>query len=192
MAARAAVKQPYPRYVPSVPRQIIMATMRPILVLTALLLSGCVIAYSSAAMRDSDRRAQAAYADCDRQHQSGKLRSYRLAVECARSRVIAAYQENAYPFMDLVEFDLKARAAGAERIDTGFATPEAVQKDLAELERRLLAERERRMSVARATGGAPSTVPPEQFLAGLDALSGRALPPAGSSCFQIGQFNRCQ
>lgn len=161
--------------------------------LLSLALAGCGSLFSGSAMRDSDQRAAAIYADCDAQLRAGKLKSYRQTVDCARPRVLAAYQENAYPYMDLVNFDLAVRAAGAERIDTGFATAADVKRDLAELERRLDQERERRLSVTTWTGAAPPLAPPQQqLLAGLDALTGRSIPRAGSDCFQVGSFNRCQ
>jgi hypothetical protein len=143
-------------------------------------------------MRDADLRAKAAYADCDAQLRQGTLKSHRQATDCARPKVLAAYQMNGYPFMDLIELDLAARTAAADRIDTGFANEADVNRDLTELDRRLLIERQRRIDVTNATGGAAAAMPPQQLLAGLDALTGRALPRAGSSCFQIGSFSRCE
>lgn len=142
-------------------------------------------------MREADTRAQAAYADCDAQLRSGRLKSHRQAVDCAKPRVLAAYQENAYPFTDLVDLDLRARAAGADRIDNGSASTADVDRDLAELDRRIAAERQRRIDEGSARGGAPSTVPPEQLLAGLNALTGRALPRSDSACFTVGTFKHC-
>jgi hypothetical protein len=155
-------------------------------------LAGCASVFSGPAMRDADRRAQAAYIDCDAQLRQGKLKSHRQAIDCARPKVLAAYQQNGYPFMDLIELELAARTAGAERIDTGFASEADVDRDIGELDRRLAFERQRRIDATNATGGAAAPMPPQQLLAGLDALTGRALPSAGSSCFQIGSFSRCE
>jgi hypothetical protein len=154
-------------------------------------LAGCTTYYSAAAMRESDSRAQAAYADCDAQLRTGRLKSHRQAVDCAKPKVLAAYEENAYPFMDLVNLDLAARASGADRIDNGFATEADVDHDLAELGRRIAAERQRRIEQTNARGGAASISPPDRLLAGLDALTGRALPKSGPNCFEVGSFRHC-
>lgn len=167
-------------------------TNRLILLLILAALAGCSSVFPATATREADARAQAAYAECDGQLRTGRLKSHRQAVECAKPRVLAAYQEGAYPFMDLVNLQLAARAAGAERIDNGFASEADVDRDLAELDRRILAERDRRIAQTRATGGGAAMAPPAQLLAGLDSLTGRALPPAGSSCFKIGSFSRCE
>jgi len=184
MIPAAAVKQGgYAPFASSVARKLVAATI-------LVLLAACGV-FSGQAMRDSDQRAQAAYADCDAQLRSGRLKSHRQAVACAKPEVLAAYQENAYPFMDLVELDLAARAAGAERIDTGYASEADVDRDIAELDRRIAAERQRRIDATHATAGAVAPVPAGQLLAGLDALTGRAVPRNDKPCFAIGSFKHC-
>lgn len=155
-----------------------------------LLLAGCGTTNFSGAMRAADARAAAAYADCDVQLRAGQLTSYRQAVECARQPVIMAYAQNGYPFMDLVLFDLQERGVGAARIDMGSAKPQDVQRDIAELERRLDAERDRRMAARSGIGGAVPATPPAQLLAGLATLQDEA-PPQGSNCFAVGGFTHC-
>ncbi len=49
--------------------------------------------------------------------------------------MIFAYSQAGYPYMDLVLFDLQERRVGAERIDFGTVQPDAVQRDIAELDR---------------------------------------------------------
>jgi hypothetical protein len=186
MIPTVAVKQP--RFRPD-SSPVISKILIPALFLSTL--SGCASAFSVSAMRDSDARAAAVYADCTAQLRNGLLKSHRQAADCAKPRVLAAYQENGYPFMDLVQLDLAARAAGADRIDTGFAQEVDVDRDITELDRRILAERERRMAVANATGGNPASAPAGQLLAGLDAITDRAAGKPGSACFQIGSFNHC-
>lgn len=156
-----------------------------------LTLAGCGTTNLSGATDAADTRAAAIFADCDAQLHAGKLTSYRQAVECARQPVLTAYAQAGYPYMDLVLFDLQEREVGAERIDFGSATPAAVQHDIAELERRLLAERERRIAARTGIGGAAAATPPEQLLAGLDALKPRPLPQQGSNCFTVGGFTHC-
>jgi hypothetical protein len=154
-------------------------------------LAGCTSVFSPVAMREADTRAQAAYADCDAQLRSGRLKSHRQAVDCAKPKVLAAYQEDGYPFMDLVDLDLRARAAGAARIDGGLASEADIDHDITELDRRIALERQRRIDQGNARGGAPTPVPPEQLLAGLDALTGRALPRPDAACFKVGSFTHC-
>lgn len=153
-------------------------------------LAGCGTTNMSGATADADAQAAAIVADCNAQLRSGKLSSYRQAVACARDKVIFAYSRAGYPYMDLVLFDLQEREVGAERIDYGTAQPDAVQRDIAELDRRLLAERERRIAARTGIGGAAATARPEQLLAGLDTLA--AIPAAqNTDCFKVGSFTHC-
>jgi len=155
-----------------------------------LALAGCGTTNMSSATADADAQAAAILADCNAQLRSGKLSSYRQAVACARQPVILAYSRAGYPYMDLVLFDLQEREVGAERIDFGTAKPDAVQRDIAELDRRLMAERERRIAARSGIGGAAATARPEQLLAGLDTLA--PIPAAqNTECFKVGNFTHC-
>jgi len=161
-----------------------------LLTLMGLGLAGCGTTTMSNATADADARAAAIVADCNAQLRSGKLSSYRQAVACARQPVILAYSRAGYPYMDLVLFDLQEREAGAERIDYGTAQPDAVQRDIAELDRRLMAERERRIAARNGIGGAAASARPEQLLAGLDTLA--PIPAAqNTECFKVGSFTHC-
>jgi hypothetical protein len=155
-----------------------------------LALAGCGSTTMSGATAEADAHAAAIYADCDAQLRSGKLTSYRQTVACARDKVILAYSQAGYPYTDLVLFDLQEREVGAERIDFGTAQPDAVQRDLAELDRRLMAERDRRIAARSGIGGAVPATRPEQLLAGLDSLS--PIPGAQTTnCFRVGNFTHC-
>jgi hypothetical protein len=162
-----------------------------IFLLLGLALAGCGTTSSGPAVREADQRAQAAYADCEAQRRSGMLQSYRQAATCAQPKVLMAYQQSGYPYIDLVELELAARATGAERIDTGFSSAADVDRDIAELERRIADERQRRRDGEMRTGGSAPYVPPQQLLAGLDTLTNRAVPRSGANCFTVGSFNRC-
>jgi len=143
-----------------------------------LALSACGTTTLSGATADADAKAAAVFADCN-----GQLR-------LASDKVILAYAQAGYPYMDLVLFDLQEREVGAERIDYGTADPAAVQRDIAELDRRLLAERERRIAARSGVGGAVPATRPEELLAGLDSLA--PIPAAkNTDCFTIGSFTRC-
>jgi hypothetical protein len=155
-----------------------------------LAVAGCGTTTLSGATADADARAAAIFADCNQQFRDGKISSYRQAAECARGPVIFAYSQAGYPYMDLVLFDLQERQIGAERIDYGTSQQAAVFRDIAELERRLMAERERRIAARAGIGGAVAATRPEALLAGLDSLG--ALPTAKQTdCFSVGTFTHC-
>ena len=174
---------------PEVPRSRSRACVI-LLTLIGLALAGCGTTDMSNATADADAQAAAIVADCNAQLRSGRLSSYRQAVACARQPVILAYSRAGYPYMDLVLFDLQEREVGAERIDFGTAKPDAVQRDIAELDRRLVAERERRIAARSGIGGAAAAARPEQLLAGLDTLA--PIPAAqNTECFKVGNFTHC-
>ena len=171
----------------------------PILLLTTVALSGCGSAMlSRPALRDAQTEAQAAFADCNAQLRSGALKSYRQAAACARPKVLAAYQRNAYPFMDLVQLDLYAREQGAKNIDAGTASVAEVNRQLTVLERRIDAEQARRIAARNATTGAAPPVPLGNLLVSLNAINGTEAPrgsgsatAGGTPCFQLGNFTHC-
>jgi hypothetical protein len=162
--------------------------------LIGLALTGCVGYLSQSATDAAEQRARAAYIQCNDELRDGVLKSYRQTVACARPKVMAAYEENAYPNMDLVELDLYARELGAERIDSGNATPEAVNRDIAELERRIAVEQQRRLDARRATSGGAAPIALARLLDGLTAITGTSeKPPAlGQNCFKVGTFSHCE
>lgn len=161
-----------------------------LLTFVGLALAGCGTTTLTGATADADARAAAIFADCNAQLRSGKLTSYRQAIACARQPVILAYSSAGYPYMDLVLFDLQEREVGAERIDFGTAKPDDVQRDIAELDRRLMAERERRIAARTGIGGAVPATPPAELIAGLDTLA--PIPAAkNTECFSVGSFTHC-
>ncbi len=170
-----------------------MTQARLVLLLLAGALAGCGSTYFPSAIRDADQRAQAAYADCDAQLRSGALKSHRQAVDCAKPKVLLTYQQNGYPYMDLVNLDLTARTVGADEIDTGFATEADINRDIAELDRRIGAERQRRVDAEKGFGGSATPTPVAQMLAGLTALTGGSNAPTqtSSTCFKVGTFSHC-
>ncbi|HEY3917025.1 MAG TPA: hypothetical protein VGL83_04495 [Stellaceae bacterium] len=156
-----------------------------------LALAGCGTTNLSGATQAADDGAAAIYANCDAQLRAGRLTSYRQTVDCARQPVLLVYAQNGYPFMDLVLFDLQERYIGAENIDFGTAKPAAVQRDLAELERRLVVERDRRIAARSGIGGSVAATPPAQLLAGLTTLTEGNGPPKSNNCFSVGGFTHC-
>jgi hypothetical protein len=161
-----------------------------LLTLLGLALAGCGTTTMSNATGEADTHAAAIFADCNAQLSGGKLTSYRQAVACAHDKVILAYSQAGFPYMDLVLFDLQERGIAAERIDFGTAQPDAAQRDIAELERRLVAERERRIAARSGIGGAVPAARPDQLVAGLDSLA--AIPASkDTECFSVGNFTHC-
>lgn len=156
-----------------------------------LALAACGTTTLSGATAEADTRAAAIFTDCDAQLRSGKLSSYRQAVECARQPVLSVYGQAGYPYMDLVLFDLQERGLAAERIDYGTAKPADVQHDIAVLEQRLLAERERRIAARSGIGGAVPATPAGQLIAGLNSLQPTPVPTQDSGCFKLGDYTRC-
>jgi hypothetical protein len=155
-----------------------------------LAVAGCGTTNMSGATADADARAAAIFADCNQQFRDGKISSYRQAADCARAPVIIAYAQAGYPYMDLVLFDLQERQIGADRIDYGTSQQAAVFRDIAELDRRLMAERERRIAARAGIGGAVPATRPEQLLAGLDSL-GALQAGKETDCFSVGDFKHC-
>jgi len=155
-----------------------------------LTLAGCGTTNNTASMADTEARAGAIFANCDAQLRSGALRSYRQVVECARNPVLTVYAAAAYPFMDLVLFDLQERDIAADRIDHGEIRPADAQRDIAVLEQRLKAERDRRIAARDGIGGAVPSARPEQLLAGLPTLQPQAAAP-DTNCFSVGSFTHC-
>jgi len=144
---------------------------KPTLLLLAGLLAGCgTLLFSSAAERDAARRSDTAFAECEAQRASGKLASYQLVVVCDKPKVLQIYREDGYPFMDLVNFDLDARLAGAARIDGGVAAKANVDRDLAELARRIADEEQRRREASKPFGASAPPIPLDQLMAGLDTI----------------------
>jgi hypothetical protein len=161
-----------------------------LLTLTALTIGACGTTSFGAATGEADAQAAKVFVDCNEQLRSGKLNSYRQAAACAENKVILAYAQAGYPYMDLVLFDLQERRIGAERIDFGTAQPAAVYRDIGTLDQRLMDERERRIAARSGIGGAVPATRPEQLLAGLDSLT--SVPATkDTACFSVGDFRHC-
>jgi hypothetical protein len=159
-----------------------------------LTLAGCAVD-SQSRKDEADAKARAAYARCDQQRLGGKYKSHLAAVECAVPTVVAAYQEAAYPFEDLIYLSVQARRAGARKVDTGEATEAEYQQDVAVLENRLAAEDSRRHDIMKY-GGNPKPVPTEQLVQGLNAFlvtpTAAALPAAPAGCVPLGEIRTCK
>src|SRR5712691_8731260 len=97
-----------------------------------------------AALQEASRKMNAAVMECREMRLRKKLKSFRESAECSRPKIIAAYQEAGYPYMDLIVLFASARMAGAENLDKGKNTEAEVQLQMAELQNRIAAEEQRR------------------------------------------------
>jgi hypothetical protein len=85
-------------------------------------------------------QVKAALEECRQRRLRGDLKTYVASSQCENSRIISAYENINYPYMDLVQLLAAARLAGSERIDNGHATEAAMQLQLAELQTRIASE----------------------------------------------------
>jgi len=149
-------------------------------------LAACALPSRKAA---ADANAKAAFADCEAERQAhrGGVTDHADAVDCAVPRVTSAYGEAAYPYPDLVYVRLAARFFGAERVDAGSVTEAEYEREVAELDDRVLAEERRRADSTRF-GGAGKQSPTGALLDGLPALafgSPADLPRNLGLCFSL-------
>ncbi|HUB98139.1 MAG TPA: hypothetical protein VL993_19605 [Stellaceae bacterium] len=160
------------------------------LALIAVALSGCL---RQPRLDEARAKANAAFAACDAARAEGRLRTYRAAVECAVPTVTQAYSEAAYAFPDLLYVRIEARRFGAGKVDEGEITAAQYDHDVAELDKRIRAEEERRTEIAERSG-TPTPVPEETLIAGLPSFAsptGAAPAPPGA-CQPLGEIRTCK
>jgi hypothetical protein len=161
--------------------------MRIVVVLLVLVLGGCVFAAQSGRDKWAAETSAKAITDCQAKIRTGELRSYQAAAECARPRIMGAYQEAAFPFEDLVAIKIQAVQYGAESIDSGEVPLGEVQRQLAVLDQRIEADADRRRD-ANYFYDAPPPAAPAQLLFGLNAIDGST----HKDCLKIGSYMRCR
>ena len=159
-----------------------------------LALAGCFVQESR--KREADAEANAAYAQCETLRHSGKYKTELAAVDCAVPTVVAAYEQTAYPFNDLIYISIQARRIGAAKVDAGIVTEAQYRHDLAVLDARLAAEDKRRRGVMEY-GGNPQPTPVSVLTQGLPAFAPAptvaALPlGAKPGCVPLGDIRRCK
>lgn len=156
----------------------------------ALALAGCDVPQGRD--READATAKAAYAQCEELRESGQIKSELAAVDCAVPTVVAAYQEAAYPFDDLIYISVQARRAGARKVDDGIIGRSQYLHDVAALDARIAAESARRHK-AMEFGGNPKPAPLGVLLGGLPSFAraptAAAVPPGG--CVPLGGIRTC-
>ncbi|HUK61596.1 MAG TPA: hypothetical protein VLV50_20350 [Stellaceae bacterium] len=160
--------------------------------LLVLALTGCFQLTGRTSEARSDE--QAAWARCEQQREIGRLRTHVAAVDCAVKPVLAAYEDAAYPFMDIVYVSIQARRRGAQRVDAGEISEQQYRRDVTALEGRLAAEEKRRNDI-QLFGGRATPTPPEQLVGGLPSFApeARASAPAptANGCVPLGAIKSC-
>lgn len=76
-------------------------------------------------------RASAAIIECKNKRLSGELKTYEASGECSNPRIIEAYQNAGYRYMDLISLVTAKRLELAEEMDQGKITEAQAQLELA-------------------------------------------------------------
>ncbi|HEX7967637.1 MAG TPA: hypothetical protein VF502_05415 [Stellaceae bacterium] len=122
-------------------------------------------------------KMRAIHEQCDERRRSGEFENLTEVERCVGPRVIVAYEEAHYPYMDLIRFAEAARLAGAEKVDSGEITEAEYDRQRLLLRDRLADEINRRNKEA-ASHESPRTYGPDidpatrdQLVNGLGAFS---------------------
>jgi hypothetical protein len=148
-----------------------------------LLAAGCAFGpnpTNTPAIKAADAEATAARQACLKRYEAGEM-TMAQSVQCSNPKVIAAFEQADYPYMDLLRLGMDARLAGAERVDRGELSADEYQRQLTELRKRIAAEMRRRNGDTDAEGKPAATYPQTadatekaKLLDGLDAFHGLA------------------
>jgi hypothetical protein len=115
-------------------------------------------------------------AECNDRRTRKEIKGFKAAVECSSSKVIAAWRERQYPYMDLVNLYEASRLVGAENVDRGKISEAEYKLQLAELKTRIASEEQRRgLAIAnsqaiQAQAQAANTQAQAAMLQGLSAF----------------------
>jgi hypothetical protein len=140
-------------------------------------------------------------AECNEKRLKKEVKGYKGSVECSSPRVIAAWRERRYPYMDLIDVYEAARLVGAEKVDAGKLSEGEYKLQLAELQSRLTAEDQRRnlaianTQIAQAQVQVADAQSKAAMLQGLSAFRMATNPPSSTInvnvCNQRGQIDTC-
>jgi hypothetical protein len=129
------------------------------------------------AIKAASERMRDIHAQCEARRRNGELTSVTAVERCAEPRVIAAYQEAGYPYMDLIRFAEAARLAGAQKVDQGEIGEDEYDHQRLKLRDRLAAEINRRNAEKpppRSTAEMPDAATTARMVEGLSAFSALA------------------
>lgn len=133
-------------------------------------------------------------AECNEKRIKKEIKGFKASVECSSPRVIAAWRERKFPYMDLIDVYEAARLVGAEKVDKGKLTEAEYNLQLAELRSRFTAESQRReIAVAntqamQAQAQAANTQARAAMLQGLSAFQTANRPQRPVNCTTTGTY----
>jgi hypothetical protein len=121
------------------------------LVIFALLAGGSGAAAQAAeqaqvasVMQTPLEKSRQAIIECRDKRLRGEISTYAESARCSNSLIFEAWKAANYPHMDLITEWLNAREAASEKVDGKLITPEAFERQMAELTARLTEEEQRR------------------------------------------------
>jgi hypothetical protein len=122
--------------------------------------------------------------ECNEKRVRHEVKGYRGAVECSTPRIVAAWREGRFPYMDLIELYEAARLVGADNVDNGKLSEPEYKLQLAELRSRTTAEAQRRSLAATSAQAAEAQAQAATIQAQAASLQANAAMLQGLSAFQ--------
>ena len=122
-------------------------------------------------------KMRAIHEQCDERRRSGEFETLAQVERCTGPRVVAAYEEAHYPYMDLIRFAEAARLAGAEKVDSGEISEAEYDRQRLLLRDRLAGEISRRnkeaasQESARTSADEIDSATTDRLVNGLSAFS---------------------
>jgi len=98
-------------------------------------------------------------AECEDLRKKGEIKTLESTESCANPRIVAAYQQAGYPYMDLIRFAAAARLAGAEKVDNGEISEAEYDRQRLVLRDRVADEIRHRNAEAAAPGQQSAALP---------------------------------
>src|SRR5713101_8247578 len=92
----------------------------------------------------ASEKVRAAIAECGQKRLAKEINGFKASAECSNPKIIAAWQEAQFPYMNLIFVLTAARVVGGENMDKGKITEAEYNLQLAELNSRITAEEQRR------------------------------------------------
>ena len=115
------------------------------------------------------QKVNAAIAECRQKRLEKEINGFKASAECSNPKIIAAWQEAQFPYMDLIFVFTAARVVGGENVDKGKITEAELNLELAELNSRIVAEEQRR-NLAKSNAQAAQMQATGSLVQGLGAL----------------------
>ena len=123
-------------------------------------------------------------AECNQKRIRKEVKGHRGAVECSTPRIIEAYRERRFPYMDLIDLYEAARLVGADNVDSGKLSEAEYTLQLAELRSRTTAEAQRRSLAATSAQAAEAQAQAASIQAQAASLQANAAMLQGLGALQ--------